>query len=117
MTGETVRDAANRVWAYLRGAWTAYREALDQLPAGAPPPRSPVNVSCWFCSTSLAMGEYPPPGVVASPSTVSPSRVASVGVTPIHLLGSGTPLDTRTGASRVLPGHHRSRWSGTCSTQ
>jgi hypothetical protein len=36
VTGETVRDAANRVWAYLRGAWTAYREALDQLPAGAP---------------------------------------------------------------------------------
>lgn len=30
--GETVRDAANRVWAYLRGAWTTYRAALDALP-------------------------------------------------------------------------------------
>lgn len=30
--GETVRDAANRVWAYLRGAWTSYRTALDALP-------------------------------------------------------------------------------------
>ena len=30
--GETVRDAANRVWAYLRGAWTTYRAALAALP-------------------------------------------------------------------------------------
>lgn len=30
--GETVRDAANRVWAYLRGAWANYRAALDALP-------------------------------------------------------------------------------------
>ncbi len=30
--GETVRDAANRVWAYLRGAWTTYRQTLAALP-------------------------------------------------------------------------------------
>jgi hypothetical protein len=30
--GESVRDAANRVWAYLRGAWAGYRDALAALP-------------------------------------------------------------------------------------
>src|SRR5688500_14000442 len=30
--GETVREAANRVWAYLRTAWVGYRDALERLP-------------------------------------------------------------------------------------
>ena len=32
--GESVREAANRVWAYLTGVWTSYRSALELLPEG-----------------------------------------------------------------------------------
>lgn len=30
--GETVREAANRAWAYLTGVWATYRQAADKLP-------------------------------------------------------------------------------------
>lgn len=30
--GETVREAANRAWAYLTGVWAAYRQAAEKLP-------------------------------------------------------------------------------------
>ena len=30
--GETVREAANRAWAYLTGVWSAYRQAATKLP-------------------------------------------------------------------------------------
>jgi len=34
--GESVREAANRVWAYLRGAWTTYRQASPPCPTATP---------------------------------------------------------------------------------
>ena len=30
--GETVREAANRAWAYLTGVWATYRQAAEKLP-------------------------------------------------------------------------------------
>src|SRR4051812_50080529 len=30
--GETVREAANRAWSYLTGAWVSFRAALEELP-------------------------------------------------------------------------------------
>jgi hypothetical protein len=44
--GESVREAANRVWAYLRGVWAAYREALERLPASDRATSLPGNAGC-----------------------------------------------------------------------
>ena len=34
--GESPREAANRAWPYLLGAWKKYKEALAKLPEGDP---------------------------------------------------------------------------------
>jgi hypothetical protein len=97
VTGETVRDAANRVWAYLRGAWTAYREALDQLPAGAPTTSLTRERFLLVLLDQLGYGRVPTTGrggITVDGQSFPVSHLW--GVTPIHLLGSGTPLDTRT---------------------
>ena len=36
LPNETPREAANRVWSYLFGVWTAYKTSLARLPEGDP---------------------------------------------------------------------------------
>jgi len=35
-SGESPKEAANRAWGYLLGAWASYRQALSKLPEGDP---------------------------------------------------------------------------------
>ena len=97
VAGETVRDAANRVWAYLRGAWTGYREALEQLPDGAPTTSLTRERFLLILLDQLGYGRVATTGrggIVADGQSFPVSHLW--GITPIHLLGAGTSLDTRT---------------------
>lgn len=95
--GETVRDAANRVWAYLRGVWTGYRDALAQLPAGAPTTALTRERFLLVLLDQLGYGRVPTTGRGGIEVDGQAFPVSHLwGATPIHLLGSGTALDTRT---------------------
>ncbi|UCZ89288.1 MULTISPECIES: Eco57I restriction-modification methylase domain-containing protein [unclassified Gordonia (in: high G+C Gram-positive bacteria)] len=95
--GETVRDAANRVWAYLLGAWTGYRDALAQLPADAPTTALTRERFLLILLDQLGYGRVPPTGKGGLRVDGRSFPVSHQwGATPIHLLGAGTPLDTRT---------------------
>lgn len=96
-TGETVRDAANRVWAYLRGVWTGYRDALAQLPEDAPTTALTRERFLLVLLDQLGYGRVPNSGKGGIEVEGHPFPVSHLwGSTPIHLLGSGTSLDTRT---------------------
>lgn len=96
-TGETVRDAANRVWAYLRGVWTGYRYALAQLPEDAPTTALTRERFLLVLLDQLGYGRVPTTGKGGIEVEGHPFPVSHLwGSTPIHLLGSGTSLDTRT---------------------
>jgi len=96
-TGETVRDAANRVWAYLRGAWTGYRDALAQLPSDSPTAGLTRDRFLLVLFDQLGYGRVPTTGrggiTVDGQSFPVSHTWQSV---PIHLLGWNTALDTRT---------------------
>lgn len=96
-TGETVRDAANRVWAYLRGVWAGYRDALAQLPADAPTTALTRERFLLVLLDQLGYGRVPTTGRGGIEVDGHPFPISHLwGTTPIHLLGSGTALDTRT---------------------
>lgn len=94
--GETVRDAANRVWAYLRGAWTAYREALAALPATDAATSLTRERFMLVLLDQLGYGRVPTTGKGGIGVGEHSFPVSHIwGATPIHLLGR-VPLDTRT---------------------
>ncbi|MCK0439971.1 N-6 DNA methylase [Gordonia alkaliphila] len=96
-TGESVRDAANRVWAYLRGVWTGYREALAALPVDAPTASLTRERFLLVLLDQLGYGRVPTTGrggIDVDGHSFPVSHLWEA--TPIHLLGWGTPLDTRT---------------------
>lgn len=96
-TGESVRDAANRVWAYLRGVWTGYRDALAALPVDAPTTALTRERFLLVLLDQLGYGRVPITGrggIDVDGHTFPVSHLW--GATPIHLLGWGTALDTRT---------------------
>ncbi|WP_246284049.1 Eco57I restriction-modification methylase domain-containing protein [Gordonia asplenii] len=96
-TGETVRDAANRVWAYLRGAWQGYRDALAQIPDGSSTTSLTRERFLLVLLDQLGYGRV---------STTGRGGITADGQSfpishewrpiPIHLLGARTALDTRT---------------------
>ncbi|WP_418345535.1 Eco57I restriction-modification methylase domain-containing protein [Rhodococcus pyridinivorans] len=95
--GETVRDAANRVWAYLRGAWTGYRDALAQLPDDASTTGLTRERFLLVLFDQLGYGRVPTTGrggITVDGQSFPVSHVWQA--VPIHLLGWGTALDTRT---------------------
>ncbi|WP_255027142.1 N-6 DNA methylase [Rhodococcus sp. GA1] len=95
--GETVRDAANRVWAYLRGAWTGYRDALAQLPHDASTTGLTRERFLLVLFDQLGYGRVPTTGRGGITVDGQPFPVSHVWQSvPIHLLGWGTALDTRT---------------------
>ncbi|WP_259347447.1 Eco57I restriction-modification methylase domain-containing protein [Gordonia amicalis] len=94
--GETVRDAANRVWAYLLGAWNGYREALSQLPETAPTTALTRERFLLILLDQLGYGRVPTTGKGGLHVDGRAFPVSHLwGATPVHLLGAGTPLDTR----------------------
>ncbi len=94
--GESVTDAANRVWAYLRGAWTAYREALAALPDTDAATSLTRERFTLVLLDQLGYGRVPTTpkgGITVGEHSFPVSH--HWGVVPIHLLGR-IPLDTRT---------------------
>ncbi|WP_051180058.1 Eco57I restriction-modification methylase domain-containing protein [Nocardia concava] len=107
-TGESVRDAANRVWAYLRGVWTGYREALAKLPESDPATTLTRERFTLVLLDQLGYGRVPrtPKGGLVIEGDPYPISHVWQDV-PIHLLGARVSLDTRTkglqGASGASP--------------
>ncbi len=94
--GETVRDAANRVWAYLRGAWTTYRAALAALPDTDAATGLTRERFALVLLDQLGYGRVHPTGKGGLPVGDRSFPVSHLwGNVPIHLLGR-TALDTRT---------------------
>ncbi|OBI45203.1 Eco57I restriction-modification methylase domain-containing protein [Mycobacterium colombiense] len=94
--GESVRDAANRVWAYLRGAWTTYRQALGKLPDNDPATSLTRERFTLVLLEQLGYGRVPTTGkggITVADQNFPVSH--EWGCVPIHLLGR-IPLDTRT---------------------
>jgi hypothetical protein len=95
-SGESVRDAANRVWAYLRGAWTTYRQALEKLPDNDPATPLTRERFTLVLLEQLGYGRVPTTGkggITVANHNFPVSH--EWGCVPIHLLGR-IPLDTRT---------------------
>lgn len=94
--GESVRDAANRVWAYLRGAWTGYRDALAALPEADPATSLTRERFTLVLLDQLGYGRVPTTGkggITVGQHSFPVSH--HWGAVPIHLLGR-VALDTRT---------------------
>jgi len=99
--GETVRDAANRVWAYLRGAWTAYRAALAALPDTDAATGLTRERFALVLLDQLGYGRVHPTGKGGMQVGDRSLPVSHLwGNVPIHLLGRAA-LDTRT---KGMPG-------------
>lgn len=94
--GETLREAANRVWAYLTGVWAAFREQESRLPEGDLGTTLTRERWLLILLDQLGYGRLP-----ASPSGGIKVDGKSVPVShlwervPIHLLGAGVDLDRR----------------------
>ncbi|TXH28365.1 MAG: SAM-dependent DNA methyltransferase [Mycobacterium sp.] len=94
--GESVSDAANRVWAYLRGAWTAYREALGALPDTDAATALTRERFLMVLLDQLGYGRVPTTGKGGITLGEHAFPISHLwGPVPIHLLGR-VPLDTRT---------------------
>lgn len=94
--GESVSDAANRIWAYLRGAWTTYREALAALPDSDAATAVTRERFLLVLLDQLGYGRVPTTGkggITVGEHAFPISH--HWGPVPIHLLGR-VPLDTRT---------------------
>ena len=95
--GETVRDASNRVWAYLRGVWTSYQDALAQIPQGSPTAALTRERFLLVLLDQLGYGRVPSTGKGGIEADGQHFPVSHLwGATPIHLLGARTELDSRT---------------------
>ncbi|MGE0219268.1 Eco57I restriction-modification methylase domain-containing protein [Mycolicibacterium sp.] len=93
--GESVREAANRVWAYLRGAWTTYRQALDGLPDSDTATSLTRERFLLVLLDQLGYGRVPTTGKGGVTVGEHSHPVSHLwGSVPIHLLGR-VPLDTR----------------------
>lgn len=95
--GETPREAANRSWPYLLGAWTTYRQALAKLPEADP--AVGLTREKWLNAVfkELDYGRLQPTptgGLTADDKSFPVSHLW--GATPLHLLGWGVELDKRT---------------------
>lgn len=95
--GESVREAANRVWAYLTGVWTSYQEALAQLPESDRATSLTRDRWSQIVLDQLGYGRVPVTGaggVVAGDKSFPVSHLWQA--VPVHLLGARIELDRRT---------------------
>lgn len=110
--GETVRDAANRVWAYLRGAWRTYQDGLEKLPENDAATRLTREKFLLPLLDQLGYGRVPPSPRGGLKPDDDPEHGFPISHlwndnVPIHLLGAGIDLDKRTagvaGAAKSSP--------------
>jgi hypothetical protein len=106
--GETLREAANRAWQRLLGGWRLFQDAREALPSDGP--ATSLTRERWLLPlfSELGYGRLPTTpagGLLADDEAFPVSHIW--GATPIHLLGAGTDLDTRStgvaGAARAAP--------------
>ncbi|MEU3070490.1 DNA methyltransferase [Streptomyces sp. NPDC006906] len=100
---ESVRDAAERSWSYLRGVWAAYQDALARDGADDNPdvPAVGLTTERWLLPLFEQLGfgvlaAVPGPGLPAHDGAKDfpvSHRWAHV---PVHLTGWNVPLDVRT---------------------
>lgn len=96
-SGESAREAANRAWPYLLGAWQNYKQALAKLPEGDPAVGLTREKWLTLLFKELDFGRLQPTpagGIVIDDKAFPVSHVW--GATPLHLLGWGVDLDKRT---------------------
>lgn len=97
LPNETPREAANRVWSYLLGVWTAYKAGLARLPEGDRAVGLTREKWLLVLLNQLGYGRVPttPPGGLRVGDRAFP--VSHLwGQVPLHLLGWGVDLDKRT---------------------
>lgn len=110
--GESVRDAANRVWAYMRGVWKRFEDELTSLNNSDAAIGLTRERFLLPLLNQLDYGRIPPaPAGGLGGDDDSEKRFAISHLwaddIPIHLLGAGVNLDKRTpgvsGAAKQAP--------------
>jgi len=104
---ESIRDAANRSWTYLVGAWQSWREAQAKEPAAFASTNGALVRERWLLVLiqELGYGRLAPHsgGITVDEHTYPVSHLWQQ--VPIHLVGPGVDLDRRhpgvTGATRA----------------
>lgn len=94
--GVTPKEAANRAWSVLTGAWTAYREALAKLPDGDRATSLTREKWLGVLLRELGFGRVPTTpagGLTADGRSFPVSHEADK--LPVHLLGWGVDLDRK----------------------
>nr|WP_037830931.1 DNA methyltransferase [Streptomyces sp. NRRL S-325] len=101
--GESVRDAAERSWSYLRGVWAAYQDALARDGADDDPdvPAVGLTTERWLLPLFEQLGfgaltAVPGPGLPAHDGAKDFSVSHRWAHVPVHLTGWNVPLDVRT---------------------
>lgn len=101
--GDSVRDAAERSWGYLRGVWAAYQDALARDGADADPGVHAVGVTTerWLLPLFEQLGfgaltPVPAPGLPSHDGEKDFEVSYHWAHVPVHLTGWNVPLDTRT---------------------
>lgn len=93
--GETVREAANRVWAYLRTVWAGYRTALADLPESDRATSLTRERWLLILLDQFGYGRVPTRSGLEVEGKQFPVSHAW-GPVPVHLLGERIDLDRRT---------------------
>ncbi|MFH8869430.1 Eco57I restriction-modification methylase domain-containing protein [Streptomyces griseus] len=101
--GDSVRDAAERSWGYLRGVWASYQDALVRDGADADPGVHAVGVTTerWLLPLFEQLGfgaltPVPAPGLPSHDGEKDFEVSHHWAHVPVHLTGWNVPLDTRT---------------------
>lgn len=95
--GESVREAANRVWAYLTTVWASYRKALVELPETDRATTLTRDRWLQIMFDQLGYGRVPVTGAGGITMGDKSFPVSHLwGSVPIHLLGERVELDRRT---------------------
>ncbi|MFF8945716.1 Eco57I restriction-modification methylase domain-containing protein [Streptomyces sp. NPDC014864] len=101
--GDSVRDAAERSWGYLRGVWTAYQDALARDGADADPGVHAVGLTTerWLLPLFEQLGfgalaPVPAPGLRSRDGEKDFDVSHHWAHVPVHLTGWNVPLDQRT---------------------
>ena len=97
LPNETPREAANRVWSYLFGVWTAYKANLARLPEGDPAVGLTREKWLLVLFDQLGYGRVAPTPAGGLHIAERAFPVSHLwGQVPLHLLGWGVELDKRT---------------------
>lgn len=95
--GETVREAANRVWAYLTTVWSGYRTALAELPESDRATTLTRDRWLQILLDQLGYGRVPLTGAGGIEMDGKRFPVSHLwNSVPVHLLGARVDLDRRT---------------------